>query len=101
MNLSPVAPPQRLTIALGSTLCAIKLVFVDYKDLKSVLSKLSLTTLNVSLLQQLHFHQAPNLTATALRQRCCSEPQKNLVLFSTKVRFVPELLCLCSSVLQL
>ena len=51
MRFSPVTPPHRLTVALGSTVFAIKLVFLDYKDLKAVLSKLSLMTLSVSLLQ--------------------------------------------------
>lgn len=50
---------------------ATKLVLLDYKDLKTVLSKLSLMTLRVCLLQQLNFHQAPNLAATALGQRLC------------------------------
>lgn len=48
MHFSPVTPPQRLTVVLGSTVFAVKLVFLDYKDLKSVLSKLSLMALTVS-----------------------------------------------------
>lgn len=65
MHFSPVASPHRLAAALGSTLFAIKLVFLDYN---SVRSKLSLRSLNANLLQQLNFHQTPNLTAMALEQ---------------------------------
>lgn len=76
MHFSPVTLPHRLTVALGSNMFAIKLVFLDYKDLKVVLSKLSLMTLSARLLQQLNFHQAPNLAVTAVGQRHCSGPQK-------------------------
>lgn len=65
MHFSPVASPHILTAALGSTLFAIKLVFLDCK---SVLSKVSLRTLSANLLQQLNFHQTPNLTAMTLEQ---------------------------------
>lgn len=71
-----MASPHRLTSALGSTLFAIKPVFLHYKDLKAVLSKLSVRALSANFLKQLNFHQTMNLTATALGQSYHSVLQK-------------------------
>lgn len=67
MHFSSVTSLHRLTLALWTTVFAIKLVILGYKDLKTVVSKLSLITLSVSQLRKLNFPHTPDLAAAALR----------------------------------
>lgn len=84
MNFSSVTSLYRLTVALWTTVFAIKLVILGYKHLKTVVSKFSLMTLSVSQLRKLNFHHAPDLAAAALGQKHQSGHQKIQCCFLQK-----------------